>query len=284
MDLRSYFITLTCLCLVGTSLGLDDGIYLLKEGPAESSVRLPGGTAGSIDRKLEQSEYTLSLVSQNNWNDRFSVTLDHKLPPTPTNVRYLAIALDGTLYSKVGTLSDSIESLTKLPVSQQVDSTLAKRIGGIKGGALTLRKHIGQRLSLRFTTERRSHGDGDPIRVSVQVKNLGDEPITVGVEYQTGEQRSSQILIVPSEESEPNCTDVRSRTTKSSSVGRETIAPGGVTTIRQEVLQRWYQIENSGHYHFIGAYKLRIYEHERDKYPCWIEHLASDFEFKYGGK
>jgi len=276
-----YLLVLLWFCFVYNGFALDDGVYLLKDGLPESPLRLPGGAPGQIDRILKNEEYSLSVVSQANDNDRFQVILRSKLPPSVTNVFYFAIALDGSLYSVAGPFFDSLRSLTSKPVSSKVSQEAATRIAAINGGTPILRKHIGQKLTLRFVADRRSYRNGDPIVVSVQVKNLGDAPITVGMEYGNN-CRSSQLAIVPSEESAESCTDIRYKTTIASSVDKVTIDPGEVATIREENLRRWYKIGKLGLYHFIGIYKLRVYEREDDKYPCWIEHAASDFEFEYG--
>ena len=281
MIFRNCLRAFMCFWFVQKGLALDDGIYLLRDGPPESSLRLQGGTPGRIERKLKQTEYNLSVVSQSNWNDRFQVRLDYKISPVATNVKHLAIALDGKLYSVIGALSDSLQCLTTKPVSQRVDKPLAVRIAAITGETPALRKHIGQKIGLRFITGRGFYRKDEPIGVLVQVTNFGNTPITIGIENQVNKSRSSQLQIVPFGESEPRCTDVRSRTTIASSLDKDTIGPGESRMIREEVLQRWYETGTSGNYYFTGMYKLRIYKRENDIYPCWIEHLASDFEFEY---
>ena len=277
-------LVLICISAIQALAALDDGIYLLKEGPDKSPVRLPGGAGGGIDRKLDQSEYTVSAVSLVNSNERFSVRIANKLPPTPSNVRHLGIALNGTLYTIIGGSSENLESLTIRPVSFPLDRSVAERIAAFGGRAPILRKHIGHQIDLSFTTERDSYRNNEEVLVSVRLKNLGAAPITVGVEYQVGSYRSSQLLIVPFEESVPNLSDVRSLTTRTSSRGKETIKSGDTTLLREEVLQRWYKPTKPGWQYFTGLYTVRIFEHEDDENPCWIEQLGGDFGSQFSKK
>ncbi len=90
------------LFLWGSELpALDNGIYLLQESGSESSIRLPGGSAGKIARKLTEKEFSLNVQSLSNWNDEFAVLLSPS-SGLVTEIRPIALAIDGKLYTPVG--------------------------------------------------------------------------------------------------------------------------------------------------------------------------------------
>lgn len=249
---------------------LDDGVYLLKEGPRGSSIRFPGGYPAAIDRKLDREEYDIAVVSASNSNDLFEIRLTARLNKAP-EVAYLAIVLGDKVIVERG--GDHW--------FEKCDRDLAVQIAALTGGAPFMRKNVAAALSIRFLPRKKVYGAREPIEFVVELKNSGAASLFLQREMPS-KDRSARMEIVLDEGSPVSCTDVRSKFGKVSvAEPRSELKPGEVTELRQEDLRRWFIPNRTGAPVFKIIYEFPIYESMTAPYPVWIEHFADSLTIQY---
>ncbi|QIF01754.1 hypothetical protein [Roseimicrobium sp. ORNL1] len=273
-------------CLCPSLLALDDGIYLLKQGPSDSEIRLVGGYSGAIDRRLSTNEYNIRVESRNNWNDSFSIFLEINRDFSVETSSDLAIALDGQLYAPIGMEHEWLKTLSGEAKNVLIDEKLATRIAGVGRVTARLRKHPGHKLAIRFACKsnawkvRAAQKEGAELEVLLQIKNLGEQSVFLPQESE-GPARSSCLSLVPREEWAPFCRDVRGESQKVTFCSTVELQPGQSMTVRKENLLNWYRPTIQGRFVFLGTYELPIYERMESKKPIWVEQVSGAFEVTF---
>jgi len=142
--------------LMPRELHAKDGVHEVPEGNIPSvDITILGG----------------SIRSPSNSNDQFMATISYDPAGKPPGYFFM---LDGKKVLRTGDgMSGTIPDFTLFNLTQG-EAASASTLFGIP---LQLRKHPGHRILASFTTDKPEYAPGDPITVTVTIKNISDEPV-----------------------------------------------------------------------------------------------------------
>jgi hypothetical protein len=139
---------------------------------------------------------------------------------------------------------------------------------------LPLREHPGHRIDAVFSTDEPIYTPGEPILVTLTLKNLTDQPLifTKGLSGPLNPQFTFAV------------TGPRGSLAVNQSGGgsfvmvRETIPPHGEAKLPAK-LSAWFDSNTPGRYYILGSYTLAIFKSPTDESPVWFDYITRPFTF-----
>jgi hypothetical protein len=287
----SRFLTACVVCLVTVAGGpadeIEDGIYALKPGGEGRHVKLSGGAEVVLGQRRGGTWARAAMESVTNDNSRFVVEL-----------------------SKVGPLDNSGGPATVVLV---IDGVCMPFRGGsgLDGGPLELwftvsgeeaarkvaarlkveprrRKHPGHRIAVRWVPDKEAYRVGEPITLTMELKNVGDTPIAFRNGGQQRGPRNNQFrfLAYRSHGYGKAVPDTGDPTNFGGLGGVLTYKPGETFTDTVR-LDKWFAFTEPDTYRVTGLYELELHETSPRRVhdvPIWDDFAVGDCLIKVVAK
>ena len=169
------------LCLVPVpdeAKAFENGIYVWKEKGPGDRVRRNDGAEVFLDRRLGGGFGKGTLASTANDNTRFWLDLKGIGPlPGDAEQGHLALMIDG-ICLPASTRSDRRADGTMDVSASVYGEEAAKKVAAHLKIEAKLRKHPGHRIAVQWTPEKEFFLVGEPVKLKMTIKNIGDVPFT----------------------------------------------------------------------------------------------------------
>ncbi len=238
---------------------LDDGVYvLLSEGDGRKVV-LTDGSEAVLGKRLSASVgVAVSLKSWTNHNTRFHLHLKG-LGPLPEEVTRIqtAVVVDGVVLhlgrpeklaadgtAEVGATVSSADAARTLAARYKVEPAV--------------RKHPGHRFEVRWHPAKPQYEVGEPVKLTMEIKNTGTGPLRFTVGGQQRGPRDNQFRFVAQAgvagKGLPDVGDARNHGGISTS---KTLRPGEVFAAEVDVT-KWFAFTEPDTYRVTGVFEMPV--------------------------
>jgi hypothetical protein len=178
--IMSRFLTACLICLIAVARGpadeIEDGIYALKKEGEGRHIKLNGGAEVVLGPRLGGAWAGAAVRSTANDNSRFLILLSDVRPlDTTGGTGRIALLIDGVCLPSFG---QSHYPDGKLDLSFTVSGDeAARKVAARLKVEPQRRKHPGHRVEVRWVPDKEAYRVGEPITLTMELKNVGDAPI-----------------------------------------------------------------------------------------------------------
>ena len=266
-DRRSPRITIPVrlILYVLTNLIVLCGLHAQEDGVYKSSP----GNGPAIRLKVISG----SIQSLDNGNEAFAANVCIDPDGRPSGTVYYLV-LDGKRKPRSGSGMSGDNPTFSLNRLTPREAASASALFGLP---LQLRKHPGHRIDATFATDKPAYEPGEPITVTVTIRNLGDEPIFL----EFGHNGPKDTMFSFAAASIPLCNP---EVTKQYVGGGITIiatlpAHGEISSTAK--FDEWFETRIPGRYYILGSYLLEMFKDRDDDThsPIWIDYATRLFVF-----
>ncbi|NNJ27632.1 hypothetical protein [Alienimonas chondri] len=258
-------------------LGADppaDGFYRLSSDADAPAAKIVDGRALPLGKQREFAVQSVQLISQNNENDRFwlSVTVPFDADLEPNAV---VLIVDGQAFPQTGSGSNQQETSSLhffIPGEKR-----AERVATFLNTPVLRCKHPGHRLLVTYTPAEESFAVGaKEIPVTLRIENVGDAPFAFQQGGRNRAARDNQYTFAAYRYGTP-VADVGTTQHHGGMSVLRTIQPGEAF---EDVidLRKWFAFDEPGHYDIHGAYYLSFHDPDDEGYFVqWEDHASAEF-------
>ncbi len=242
-----------------TPAKIDDGVYLLHFEGDGLKVTLTDGTEALLGKRISPSIGTgVSLQSWSNDNTRFHFHVKGlgPLPPETTQVQ-TALVVDGVILH-LGR-PETLAADGTADVGANLHSAEAARTHAARYGLTpALRKHPGHRCEVRWKTDRPRYKPGEPVTLTLELKNTGPGPLrfTFGGK-QRGPRNNQFRFLAQAGYDGKGLPDIGDPTNFGGISVSKTLAPGETFTTDVD-LSKWFTFTEPNTYRVTGILELPV--------------------------
>ncbi len=260
---------------------LADGMYTMSEtGEGTRAERCDGGTV-ILGRNWTDRFGAVTLVSVSNDNRRFVLNLKGAGPVDPAAQNGQKALVIAGVCMPIYSQSDRHPDGTLDVSAQLVGGEAARRIASTLKIDPRMRKHPGHRLLVHWQTDKPSYRPGEPILARMEIKNVGDGPVSFMAGGQQRGDRDNQFRFLAyrsygNGKAIPDTGNPENFGGKSS---RPTLQPGETFT-REVQLDKWFQFTAPDAYRVTGMYEIDLYSPAADidtNFILWQDLPSADF-------
>jgi len=254
-----------------------DGFY----GPSEAGVPVPGADATEVrlGERLELRVLSARVAARDNTNEAFdaSVVVPYDARLSTSGVVLVA---GGHAFRSNGAGSSGTE--TSHVNVRAPNRTHAEALARLLGVELTLRQHPRHALDVRFVPDRDVYRPGEPVKVTLRIRNVGERAVAFQVGGRNRGRRDNQFAFAAVLGVNP-VPDVGDPTHFGGLSVRRRLAPG--ETFEKEVpLRNWFALRERGHYTVVGAWHLDFLPPEAPSFEVlWEDWATGEFTFRVDG-
>jgi hypothetical protein len=239
---------------------IEDGIYALKSAGEGRTVKLNGGAEVILDSKRGGTWGSVAMRSLANDNSRFTVELrnvgrlvEQGAPAT------VVLMIDGVgmPFQSRSEHADGTLDLTFVVRGEEPTRRVAARL---KVEAQR-RQHPGHRIEVRWIPDKETYSTGEPVALTMEMRNVGDKPISFRNGGQQRGPRNNQFRFLAFRghglgKAVPDSGDP----TNFGGIGSvQTLKPG--ETFRESVqLDKWFSLRDPDTYRITGLFQLELKE------------------------
>jgi hypothetical protein len=238
----------------------EDGFYLISREPNAPTVVTQAGKEVRIGQRAEVEVTSARLRSRDNWNERFSLALTTPWNEGWDSVPRRVLIAEGKGFEQCSAgASEGKSCHIGFSVDTREDADLLARYFAVKPH---LRRHPGHQLAVRFVPLKQEFAPGEDVGVSLEIENVGDEPVvfTRGGQYRGMRDNQFGFAAYRQGESVP---DVGSTSTLGGISTDQRLEPGERFT--SEIgLGKWFAFEEPGRYEVLGWYDLELWDPATD--------------------
>jgi hypothetical protein len=248
-----------------TNLIVLGGLHAQEDGVYESAP----GNGPAVRLKILSG----NILPLTNSNDLFNVDICFEPDGRPSGTVYYVV-LDGRKKKRSSNGMNGENPTFSLDNLTHSEATSASALFGLP---VQLRKHPGHRIDATFTTDKPEYAPGDPITVTVTIRNLGDEPIYF-TKLNVGPKDDSfsfAPVSIPFGNAEVTKTYIGGGVSIV-----ETLPAHGAISIAAK-LDEWHETKIPGSYYFLGSYILEMFkDRNRPSFsPIWVDYATRLFHF-----
>jgi hypothetical protein len=259
-----------------------DGIYLVREkGDGPKVKRNDTGDELVLGKRLTETFGAAAIHSDTNDNSRFRVDLKGAGPFAPGEpLASFALIIGGRcfmVYSHSDRERDGTCSLGSVIHGEDVARSVAKTLNTRP----TLRTHPGHRLLVTWTPDKASYAIGEPIMLTLKIKNVGDRPIAF---FNGGRQRGARdnqfdFTAFRSGGEGKAVPDTGDPTNFGGVASLPALQPGEVFT-KSAPLDSWFKFQAPDTYQITGTYRLEIHDPNESARPHWQDFATGECQVR----
>jgi hypothetical protein len=242
---------------------LADGIYAVHyegQGNQGKKVRRTDGAEIILAERLTDRFGEAAMFSIANDNTRFALDLKGAGPiPAKRSAPYFVAVFDGYVMGVAGHSDPHADATMDFGV-QFSGAEAAKAVEQRLKITARRRSHPGHRLLTTWKPAKPSYGVGEPITLQLQIKNVGDKPVTFRVGGQQRGPRDNQFrfLAYRSGGYGKAIADTGDPTNFGGISTWQDLRPGEVFS-RDVDLSHWFKFTEPDSYRITGLYELELY-------------------------
>jgi RNA polymerase sigma factor (sigma-70 family) len=255
----------------------EDGIYIWVEDGPGRRVRRDDGAEVVLVQRLGGDFGKASLRSVANDNSQFQLDLKGAGPLAGEG--RLAVVLDGVclgVFSQSDPHPDRTLDLACYVHGERVAERIAVRLK-IEPG---LRKHPGHRIVTRWTPEKESYGVGESVTLKLEIRNVGEAPLTFFVGGQQRGPRDNQYRFLARRGSgHGRAVHDVGDPTNFGGIGSYRMLKPGETFTAKIALDKWFSFVEPDVYRVTGLFQLQLYnanDREGIGRPIWHDFAVGD--------
>jgi hypothetical protein len=244
---------------------LSDGIYAVHyEGQGKKIRRTDGGEI-IVAERLTDRFGEASMFSVTNDNTRFALDLKGAGPiPAKRTAPYFVAVVDGYVMAVAGHSDPHPDATMDFGV-QVFGAEAAKAVEQRLKIAARRRSHPGHRLLTTWKPAKASYRVGETVTLLLQIKNVGDKPVSFRVGGQQRGPRDNQyrFLAYRSGGHGKAIADSGDPTNFGGISGWQDLKPGESFS-RDVDLSHWFKFTEPDSYRVTGLYELELFELDSD--------------------
>jgi hypothetical protein len=247
---------------------LADGIYAVQyEGQSDQGkkVRRTDGAEIILAERLTDRFGEAAMFSVTNDNTRFALDLKRAGPiPAKRSAPYFVAVVGGYVMGVAGHSDPHPDGTMDFGV-QVFGVEAAKAVEQSLKIAARRRSHPGHRLLTTWKPAKPSYRVGEPVTLQLQIKNVGDKPVTFRVGGQQRGPRDNQFrfLAYRSGGYGKAITDSGDPTNFGGISGWQDLKPSDVFS-RDVDLSHWFKFTEPDSYRITGLYELELFDQKPD--------------------
>jgi len=251
-------------CFLGggalTAAQVEDGIYLRAEDDGGRRVELSHPTADHVmvGERIGKGFGEATMDSVANDNSQYVLRLRGAGPVSAGRLGQTALVIDGVALLVWGHTDPGPHDRVELSATIY-DREAAERVAKRLGVEPRNRDDPGHRLTVHWSPDKPSYKVGEPVMLTMEIRNVGDVPVAFRVGGQQRGARDNQFRFIAHGMSGygsgmPDTGDPSHHGGPSS---RPVVKPGESFTKSVEVT-RWFTFEKAGTYRITGIYELNL--------------------------
>ena len=243
---------------------------------------VPGadGTEARVGERLELRVLSARVAARDNANEEFDANVVLPYDARLSSPGALVLVAGGRAFPSYGAGSSAAEtSHVNVHAPNRTDAEALARFLGVE---LTLRRHPGHALDVRFVPDRAVYRPGQPVKVTLRIRNVGERAVAFQVGGRNRGPRDNQFAFAAFLGASP-VPDVGDPTHFGGLSVRRRLAPG--ETFEKEVaLRDWFALRERGSYTVLGAWHLDFQSPESDAWEIlWEDWVAGEFTLRIDG-
>jgi hypothetical protein len=236
---------------------LETGVYAGRYEGEGKRVRRQDGPEVILGERLSPNVGRGTLTSVSNDNTRFQLHLSGAGPVGDGKASPFVVVIDGLVlgvWSHSGPNDDGTMNL-----SVGVDGDIVKRVAAALKIEPKLRKHPGHRLETRWVPEKGAFAASDPVVLKMEIKNVGDVPVTFmnGGRQRGPRDNQFRFLAYRSGGHGKAVHDTGDPTNFGGLGGYVTLKPGETFT-KSVGIEKWFNFTDPDVYRVTGMFELEI--------------------------
>lgn len=247
---------------------LSDGIYAVHyedQGKQGKKIRRTDGGEVILAERLTDRFGEAGMFSVSNDNTRFALDLKRAGPiPAKRTAPYFVAILDGYVMG-IASHSDPHPDATMDFGVQVFGEEAAKAVEQRLKIEARRRSHPGHRLLTTWKPAKPSYRVGEPVTLQLQIKNVGDEPVSFRVGGQQRGPRDNQFRFLAYRAGGYGkaISDSGDPTNFGGISGWQDLKPGDVFS-REVNLSHWFNFTEPDSYRITGLYELELFDLKPD--------------------
>ncbi len=233
-----------------------DGLYLAAREPNPAQYRSQDGQTVYLGAKADPEIVEKVFKSQGNTNDSFRLLLG--TPYRQESVLWHVLVVAGKVYRQTESSGNSDRWWIEFRITGD-DS--AREVSKYLGVPVVYYRHPGHHLRVTITTGPESFAPGADIFATLQIENIGIEPVAFMKGGRTGHSGRNNQFIFTAYRRGKTVPDIGEMETSGGTAVRILLKPGEST--RQTVLlNEWFGFKETGVYNLHGSYYMVFTEPE----------------------
>ena len=247
---------------------LADGIYAVHyeaQGNQGKKVRRTDGAEIILAERLTDRFGEAAMFSVTNDNTRFALDLKRAGPiPAKRTAPYFVAVVDGYVMAVAGHSDPHPDATMDFGV-QVFGADAAKAVEQRLKIAARRRNHPGHRLLTTWKPAKPSYRVGEPVTLRIEIKNVGDKPVSFRVGGQQRGPRDNQFrfLAYRSGGYGKSIADSGDPANFGGPSGWQDLQPGDVFS-RDVDLSHWFKFTEPDSYRVTGLYELELFDLKPD--------------------
>lgn len=248
-----------------------DGFYEIID-TAYPIQALDGSWIG-IGKKIDEKISTASIRSMNNSNETFYLSLEKEGAFSNDNTAMVYCATYHCARFTSGGNSNNKTFTIGASIPNRISADKLAKSFGI---ALKLRQHPGHAFLTRFIPAADKFAKDAPLNIKLEIKNIGDKPVTFQDGGQNRGERNNQFGFTASN-GVVAIPDTGNPQHHGGLSVNKTLRPG--EAFEKEIdLRKWFTFKESGTYFITGTFELPFFNSEDKEYfVLWEDFAAAKF-------
>jgi hypothetical protein len=250
-----------------------DGIYLRADGAPAPGIRCQDGQEGFLgarqDLKIRKSE----LLSQDNANTRFYLSLTIPYDKTIGPSTYLLL-VRGTAYRQSGSGTSGEETFSLSFYISGEDK--AKEVSEYLAVPVHYRRHPHHTFLVSFTPTKEDFNPGEDVTATLHIRNIGSDAVAFMKGGRNRAARDNQYVFC-THRGGKQVEDIGTSYHFGGLAARRVLKPGDVfeDTIS---LSKWFSFAEPGMYEIHGSYYLDFKDPDSQSWATiWEDYVSADF-------
>jgi hypothetical protein len=260
--MRTVICCLTCLFAAATACAADpaDGIYAALNAGSGTPIKRNDGAVIGLGQPLGTRFGTATILSLNNDNSLFVLEMKNAGPIAAGHRGHLAVIIDGVCLGIWSQSDQHPDGTIDLATHIYGDEAVRKVAARLKVEPQR-RKNPGHRFEVRWTPEKEAFHAGDPVKLTMEIRNTGTTPFAFQVGGQQRGARDNQyrFLAYRSYGSGNALPDTGDATNFGGKAFIKTLQQGEKFTATVDIT-KWFTFADPDIYRITGVFELQMYD------------------------